>query len=354
VLVALCLLLGGICIGLAVHRDGTTTAATTPGTVSGGAVGAPVVVPSGTIPADEQDPAAAVAQALGPAVVQLDNGQGLGSGVIYDASGLILTNSHVVEDSTTLNVQFENGTSVKGQVLGHDPEADIAVVKVDAPNLTVARLSDGKVTVGQTAIAIGSPFGLPQTVTQGIISAVDRSVDGEQNSQGGATITINMIQTDAPINPGNSGGALADRTGAVIGINTSIFSESGDNNGIGFAIPIQTAKTVADKIVKGEPLDHAYLGVSTTTVDNGGVGAQIADVRPGSPADSAGLQVGDVVTQIDGDAVKNPPDLSARVVAHTPGDRVALVVQRGGATLTITVTLGTRASSSTTTPPTTR
>ena len=350
----ICLVLAAFSIGLLVNRDQTPTVApASPSTASTTPLVAPLVQ-QGTIPADPNDPAAAVAQALGPAVVQLDNGEGLGSGVIYDGSGLILTNADVVQNSQTLNVQFQNGSTAQGTVLGHDPQADIAVVRVSTPNLVVARLSDGKVNVGQTAIAIGSPFGLPQTITQGIISAVDRPVDGEQNEEGGATVTINMLQTDAPINPGNSGGALANRQGEVVGINTSIFSQSGDNNGIGFAIPIQTAKTVADKIVTGQSLDHGFLGISSQPVDSGDAGAEIADVQAGSPAADAGLQVGDVVKSIDGQAVKSPSDLSARVVAHSPGDRVTLQITRDGKDITITVPLGTRTSSGSSSTPSTR
>jgi len=270
--------------------------------------------------------------ALRPAVVQLENDQGLGSGVIYDASGLILTNAHVVEDADTMSVSFDDGRTAEGKVLGRDAEADIAVVQVDLPGLIAARLDDGKVVVGQMAIAIGSPFGLSESVTAGIVSAVDRPVDG-------SALTINMIQTDAPINPGNSGGALANRSGAVIGINTAIFSQSGDNSGIGFAIPIQTAKAIADKIVAGESLAHGYLGVTSTLPDDGSGGAEITSVSSGSPAKAAGLQPGDIITKLDGEAVRSPQDVSARIVVKSPGDTVTMVIKRDGAEQTVTATL---------------
>jgi S1-C subfamily serine protease len=330
VLVGICLLLAGLSAGLLVNRTAgtrTVTGAVTP------------AVPAGSLP---EDPAAAVAKVLGSTVVQLETPEGLGSGVVYDPNGLILTNAHVVGTARDLDVHFDDGRTTNGQVLGSDPEADVAVVKVTEANIVPARLDDDKVVVGQMAIAIGSPFGLDQSVTAGIVSAVDRPVPGNND------ITINMIQTDAPINPGNSGGALANRLGEVIGINTSIYSQSGENSGIGFAIPIQTAKTVADKIVNGEPLDHGWLGVSSSPPDDGNAGAQVSDVSVSSPAEQAGLQVGDVVVGVDDGPVKSPQDLSARVLGHSPGDKVKLKVRRGGREQTVEATLGKRPSTATT------
>jgi putative serine protease PepD len=343
---AFCVLFGGIAIGALASRP-STVATTNNGPVTS-AVNPSGSASGGTVPGDSIEPASAVAIALKPAVVQLQTDEGLGSGVVYDASGLILTNAHVVGTAKTLEVQFDNGRTASGSVLGSDPEADIAVVKIDAQDITAARLEDGKVVVGQMAIAIGSPFGLSESVTAGIVSAVDRPVDGN------ADVTINMIQTDAPINPGNSGGALANRYGAVIGINTSIFSQTGDNSGIGFAIPIQTAKAVADKIVAGLPLDHGYLGVSSVAPDDGSSGAQIAAVTAGSPAEQSGIHEGDIVESVDGNPVRTPQELSARIVAKSPGETVALVIRRDGQSLTISATLGARPPSSTRRTTTTR
>jgi len=327
VLAAMCLVLAGLSVGLLVNRSSTrTVGSVTP------------ALTAGTLP---EDPAAAVAKALGGAVVQIENAEGLGSGVVYDPSGLILTNAHVVGSARELEVHFGDGATAPGRVLGSDPEADVAVVKIEEPDVLAARLGDDKVVVGQMAIAIGSPFGLDQSVTAGIISAVDRPVPGNND------ITINMIQTDAPINPGNSGGALANRAGEVIGINTSIYSQNGENSGIGFAIPIQTAKTVADKIVNGEPLDHGWLGVSSSSPDDGSAGAQISEVNAGSPAEKAGLEAGDVVVAVDDGTVKSPQDLSARVVGRSPGDKVKLKVRRGGGEQVVEATLGTRPSATT-------
>jgi S1-C subfamily serine protease len=319
---------------------------TTLTTVAGGAKGAGNGAGNGAnqpstplVEGNQDEPAAAVAEALGPSVVQIETGQGLGSGVVYDKRGLILTNAHVVQGATKLTVRLQDGSTLDGQVLGADTQADVAVVRVQADEpLPVARLAQDKPKVGQMAIAIGSPFGLQESVTAGIISAVSRPVGGESGG-----ITIEMIQTDAPINPGNSGGALANRKGEVTGINSSIYSQSGENNGIGFAIPISTAKAIADKIVNGEPLDHAYLGVATRPPTDGQSGAVVANVTAGSPAAKAGLQSGDLVIAVDGDAVKDPQDLSARIVSHSPGDSVSLDVRhRDGSTTTVTVQLGTR------------
>jgi len=191
--------------------------------------------------------------------------------------------------------------------------------------------------VGQTAVAVGSPFGLDQTVTAGIVSALDRP-------EPTLTAAIGMIQTDAPINPGNSGGPLADKEGRVIGINDQIESASGANSGVGFAIPIDIAKAVADKIVAGDPVEFAYLGVSTDSSQQTGLrdGATVVDVDPGSAADKAGIVQGDKITAVDSTPVRTPVELGARIRAHAPGDQVAITIKHSdGNEETITVTLGT-------------
>ena len=221
------------------------------------------------VPLDVDEPATFVADALGPAVVQIETDFGLGSGVIYD-DGLILTNNHVVEGAQIVRVKLADGQVLSGEIVGTDPTTDIAVIAAGAgTGLPSAQLATGeKATVGQIAIAIGSPFDLQQSVTAGIVSAVDRPIP---NLEG----VVAMIQTDAPINPGNSGGALADRQGRVIGINTSIQTDgtSQANVGVGFAIPIDTALRIADLLVAGEPIQRGFLGVR-------GVSPKAA--RPGS------------------------------------------------------------------------
>jgi S1-C subfamily serine protease len=292
---------------------------------------------SGTVPIDGSEPVAAAAAAVAPAVVQIETRFGLGSGVIYDRDGHILTAAHVVEGAgRAVDVRLADGTVVDGEVLGADTVTDVAVVKIDGSStLPVATLAlDEPVRVGQLAVAVGSPFGLDQTVTSGIISAVDRSV----RTNDGA---LSMLQTDAPINPGNSGGALADRSGRVIGINDAIATESGSNAGVGFAIPIDVAAAVAERIVAGEPITQAFLGIESVATTDGG-GALIGQVVSGSPADAAGLERGDRIVSFDGAAVRDPVDLVAKVRSHRPGDVVSITYERDGAEHTTEATLADR------------
>ena len=312
----------------------------TPTVVAAASTTVPAVAvadPTPLVEGDADEPVAAVAEALGPSVVKIQTTDGLGSGVVYDESGLILTNAHVVSGASNVQVLFSDGTTSEGTVLGADEANDIAVVQVQATDdLTVARLATEEARVGQLAVAVGSPFGLEQTVTSGVVSAVDRPVQGATND------VVGMLQTDAPINPGNSGGALANRQGEVIGINSMIFSESGENNGIGFAIPIDRAKEIADALVDGGSVSRGFLGVSSTAPSDGEAGAQIAQVEPGSAAAQAGLEVGDVIVSVDGSAIKAQGDLAVTVGTHEPGDQVSIEVVRGGSTMTIEVTLGSK------------
>jgi S1-C subfamily serine protease len=290
------------------------------------------------ISGDVAEPAAAVAQAVGPAVVLIQTSVGEGSGIVYDASGLIVTNAHVVENFTTVDVTLADGEIYENAaVVGADTIRDIAVVRI-APreDLTVATFgSTDDVHVGEIAIAIGSPFGLEQTVTAGIVSAVGRVLS--------ATNPVEMIQTDAPINPGNSGGALADAKGRVIGMNTAIRTADGVGGsvGVGFAIPSDTLTDIASRIVNGESLAVAYLGVRGSAPTGSISGVVILDVRPDSPAEKAGVHEGDEVRAIDGDPVANMSSLSARIQLHRPGDTVELTIERDGQEQTLQVTLGT-------------
>lgn len=287
-----------------------------------------------------EEPAALVAATLGPAVVQIETDVGLGSGVIFD-DGLILTNNHVVEGSRQLRVRLSTGETIDGDILGTHEQTDVAVVSVGpGRNLPIAPLATGeKIQVGQTAIAIGSPFQLQQSVTAGIVSAVNRPIVNRD----GTSVTA-MIQTDAPINPGNSGGALADREGRVIGINTSIFSDSltPSNSGIGFAIPIDTAVRLADLIVAGEPIVPGFLGVEGQPPPPGEVGVEIAVVTAGSAAEAAGLQVGDRVLSLDGAPVTAITELAGLVLARQAGDTVVLDVVRDGEQIEVEAVLGAR------------
>ena len=289
-----------------------------------------------TLPAGEE-PVAAVARSLTPSVVQIENQGGLGAGFVYDTEGHILTAAHVVEGYDEVTVVLADGTRTTGTVVGYDTGTDVGVVQIDASGLVPAPLAVGiPLEVGQTAIALGSPFGLDQTVTAGVISAVDRSVE----SPGGRVRSV--VQTDAAINPGNSGGPLADREGRVIGINDFIVSPSGGNDGVGFAIPITIAKGVADQLVAGETIGTGYLGVVGTDPETGAPGALITEVEPGSPAATGGLLVDDLVVSIDGRPIRSMDDLAADVQATQPGTQVSLGVQRGGQALTLTIVVGSR------------
>jgi putative serine protease PepD len=312
----------------------------------------PSSLPSGTTPAvsgNGDEPVAEVAAAVSPAVVQIQTQGGLGSGTIYDAQGYILTNNHVVGDAETVQVILADGTGYEGTVLGNDPSSDVAVVQIQADiDLPVARLASEDVRVGQTAVALGSPFGLDQTVTAGIVSAVDRPVDNDQG------VAVNMIQTDAPINPGNSGGALANRAGEIIGMPTAIFSQSGENNGIGFAVPIDVAKRIADQITSNGSVSHAALGIqlqqsatsgsssSQPQVQSGEPGAVVGDVTSGGAAAEAGIEAGDRITSVNGDEVRTGSELQGLIGTYSPGEQVTVTFVRDGSTRSVEVTLGSR------------
>ncbi len=296
VIVATALVAAGYLVGQA-ERNGQNT--------SSGALAATSTSSAGpttpTVPAAGGQPVVAVASALSPAVVQIQTPDGLGSGIVYDASGLIVTNAHVVGTATSVQITRSNGQTLSGNVVGADPSSDVAVVRVapGSARLTAAKLAHSEPAVGSVAVAIGSPFGLSGTVTSGVVSAVDRPLENE------AAVAVNMIQTDAAINPGNSGGALADINGEVIGVNAEILSQSGDNNGIGFAIPIRTAMAVAAKITAGDSLARPVVGVQVRNDPSGAAGAYVVTVNPDSPAAKAGLRTGDLIVAIDGTSVRH-------------------------------------------------
>lgn len=281
-----------------------------------------------------EEPVADAAEVILPSVVFIQTQAGVGSGVVYDSEGLIMTAAHVVQDQDTVTVRFTDGEQVSGTVLGTAPDTDIAVVQVDRDDLAAATFATEKPRVGQMAIAVGSPWGLESTVTAGIISAVDQT----NCSPGGCS---SMVQTDAAINPGNSGGALVDRNGQVVGINVSIFSGSGANDGVGFAVPSDIALEYADAIVSGEPLETAFLGVRGQNVDTEGqAGALITSVSPDSGAEAAGIEVDDVIVAFDGVPVLGIADLQAQVRAHQPDDTVEVLVLRDGEEIAIEAILG--------------
>lgn len=272
---------------------------------------------------------AAAAARVSPSVVQLETDGSLGSGVIYDSEGLILTAAHVVEGVSEVRVRLADGRLLEGEVLGAHVLTDIAVISIPVADLPVALLGYGTgAKVGETAIALGSPFGLNQTVTAGIISATGRTING-----------VPMVQTDAAINPGNSGGPLINTAGKVIGINDVIFTEGGGNDGIGFAVAIDVAIVVADQIVAGEDVRLASLGVGTIPDTSGAGGAIVREILTGSAADKAELRVGDRIVAIDGAPIFDPSQLFAAVVSHRPGAAAEVEIVRDGRLITIDVTL---------------
>jgi putative serine protease PepD len=267
--------------------------------------------------------------------------QAEGSGFVYDKRGNIITNQHVVDGATSITVKFWNGKTYKAHLVGSDSSTDLAVVRVDAPSSLLHPLTLGdssNVQVGDGVIAIGSPFGLQETVTSGIVSALHRTMDAPNNY----TIS-DSIQTDAPINHGNSGGPLIDSAGRVIGVNAQIQSDSGGNDGVGFAIPANTVRSVVSQIVAGKTVAHAYLGVSIRP-SSSPQGAALANVVSGTPAAKAGLKVGDVIVRLGDTTISSPDDLSRIIDDKKPGDSLSVTYVRGGKQHTVTLTLGTRPS----------
>ena len=384
-IVAAGLIGGGVVAGsnaLLAERSSTATSSTTQA--------GPVIVNN------REDVNAITAAALkaSPSVVTIKatsgSDGGTGSGIILDAEGHVLTNTHVVTldgkaANATMEVRTSDGKVYSAKIVGTDPLSDLAVIKIDNPSgLVPATLGDsGKLNVGDTAVAIGSPLGLTGTVTDGIVSTLNRTIsvassaapkDGADNSQGGdqgfqfappgggqtqstadqGSISINVIQTDAAINPGNSGGALVNTKGEIIGVNVAIASAGGDsssgsssgNIGVGFSIPINNAKRVAQEIISNGKATHGQFGVSVKAKAAGSsssgfsVGAEVATVESGSAADKAGIKVGDVVTKFQNLTISDPNQLTAAVREQPAGATVKVTVLRGGQQKDLDVTLG--------------
>lgn len=328
---------GGFAAGqYSVDQPGAGRVEATPGPGSGqdaAAAGGPAV-PSSLDGDGAFEPVAEVARAVGPSVVQVETDLGQGSGVVY-AEGRILTNHHVLADASQVQVRMADGRVFPVEVMGSDPRNDVAVLATDSADLPVAIIgSSAELEVGQLTVAIGSPFQLQQTVTAGIVSSLNRPVPNNAGSLSA------MIQTDAPINPGNSGGALANRAGEVVGINASIRTDglSSTNVGIGFAIPIDTAIGVAQRIEQKQSIEPGVLGVTGGGVDDG-VGVPITEVVSGSAAAVAGVEVGDRILTIDDAPVTDIGELVGLVQSHFAGDVVELQVLRGTSSLTLEATL---------------
>ena len=296
-------------------------------------------------------------------------GEATGSGFVIDKSGDILTNAHVVEGAVKVTVQFSDSKTVDAKIIGRDTSTDLALLKVATDGLTLRPLQLGSakdVHVGDPAIAIGNPFGLSRTLTTGVISAKQRQIQAPNGFR-----IDNVLQTDAPINPGNSGGPLLDATGRVIGINSQIETggSGGGNVGIGFAVPIDTARRVLPQLKESGHVDRAWLGVSSLTIDRSlraldlpvDHGALVQSVQRGSPADKAKIKGGDIeaqlsngtpvqiggdiITKVDGKDVATSDDLATAVENHKPGDQVTLEVLSGKSKRDVKVTLGKRPAS---------
>ena len=287
--------------------------------------------------------AASIYRAAAPSVVAITAaGTGSGTGFVVDAAGLIATNAHVVDGASSITATLADGRKRTAELVGKDDSTDVALLRISASGLKPLRFADsGQVTVGDPVYAIGNPFGLDRTLTTGVVSALNRDI----TAPNGFAIS-GALQTDAALNPGNSGGPLLDAAGRVIGINSQIESSSGDgsssggNTGIGFAVPATVVQRVVATLSEGGTVRHGYLGVSSGDATGGG--AEIGSVTAGGPADDAGLRAGDVVVQVGATAVKDSATLGTAIDRLAPGTHTTLRIRRGGATTSVSVTIGSR------------
>lgn len=323
-----------------------------------------------------QEPVAAAAAVALPSVVNIDvtgtspdsslpSGHpsvpsgGTGSGVAYKKSPsggtYIITNDHVVADSSKIVVTPASGEQITARLVGTDPETDIAVIEVPI-TLPLLKMGDSETLApGQTVVAIGSPFGLQHSVSSGVVSAIHRSLpSGTADSSGGTYPLVDVIQTDAAINPGNSGGALVDRQGRLVGINSAIYTDTGNSAGVGFAVPSKTATRIADELIAGGQVTHAFLGIEGSTVTSeeasaAGLtkaeGAIVSAPIPNTGAARAGLKKGDVITAVNGTVVRTMDDLILAVRRLQVGDKATLSVWRNRATISIVMTVGDKPAS---------
>jgi putative serine protease PepD len=268
------------------------------------------------------------------------SGTATGTGFVIDTGGNIVTASHVVDGASSITVTFQDGSTHDATLVSKDDATDVALVKIDASGMTLHPLklgSSSSLGVGDQVAAIGDPFGYKRSISTGIVSGLDRTVDAPN----GFTVA-HAIQTDAALNPGNSGGPLLNASGEVVGIVDQIATNSGtdQSSGVGFAVPIDLVKSELPKLQSGATITHAYLGVATSGSTTSTPGATLAQVTAGGPAANAGLRTGDVVTKIGGASIQNANDLVAAIAGHQPGDKVAITVKRGSNTVHVTATLG--------------
>jgi S1-C subfamily serine protease len=357
-------LLVGLVAGLVGALVGGGIVAATTGTdpiADGGSNSAPSI----SVDGEASSNVPAVAEAVTPSVVRIDvpggvpgaGGPGggqpaLGSGVIYRSDGYVITNNHVIGDAEEVTVRLASGDVLDAEVVGTDPLNDLAVVRVDRDGLPAinVRGEDDNLLVGETVIAIGSPFGLDASVTTGIISGLNRDLQ-VPDDEGLVNSIPAVIQTDAAINPGNSGGALVDGEGRLVGINTAILSRTGGNQGVGFAVPGEQAVTSAEQIIDQGFVRHPLLGISGIDVSpevaeefglDASQGAVVDAVQEGTGAEEAGVRPGDIITAVDGETLATMAELVAEVRSRAPGDEVELTLVRDGEELELSVTLSER------------
>jgi len=336
----------------------------------------PPVLPTQVDPAEQDSTLEALYQQVLPGVVSIRAGSSLGSGFVFDSEGHVITNQHVVEGSSEVEVDFASGFKAHGTVIGSDADADVAVIQVDAPAEEIHPLAIGDSStlgVGEQVVAIGNPFGLNGTMTLGIVSGLGRTQAASISPEGGSFSTADIIQTDAAINPGNSGGPLFNLDGEVVGINQSIRTETFNdvtgnavNSGVGFSISINLVKRIVPILIRDGKYEYPYLGISSRSdlglaeIEalglNSYTGAYVMDVTPGGPADQAGIRAGDtptsnpnlnaggdIIVAFDGQPVHSFDQLlSYLTLTKSPGDTAVLTVLRDGQPMDITVTLGTR------------
>lgn len=297
-----------------------------------------------------------IVKEIEPAVVTIRTEVGLGSGVVYHSDGTIVTDAHVVENEQhqpfkTVKVQFADGKQVSAKVIGVDDITDVAVIKADRSDLTAPKFATGEPTVGQMTVVIGSPLGLVETVTAGIVSGLHRDIPPSSESPQGI---FNLIQTDAPISPGNSGGAVANGDAEIIGLAEAYLPPSSGAVAIGFVTPASTVTDVADQLLKNGTVKHAFLGVRLSDISpqisqrfNLGTdsGALVIDVVKDGPAEKAGIESGDIITTFDGDKIGAVEDLLVALREHNPGQKVQISIMRGQNQKTLTLTLADRPGS---------
>jgi putative serine protease PepD len=295
-----------------------------------------------------------IAKAAIPSVVEVDatetasqspfpgsaqgGGTAQGTGFMYDTKGDIVTNDHVISGSSSVSVKLSDGSTYKATVVGSDPSTDLAVLHIDAPTsklVPLALADSSNVSIGDGVVAIGNPFGLDGSVTSGIVSALNREIVAPDE-----TPIEGAIQTDAAINHGNSGGPLLNLQGQVIGVTSQIQSDSGGNDGVGFAVPSSTVSSIVSQLISTGKAQHALLGVSVKTAAAGGV--TVSAVSSGSAAASAGLKAGDVITTVNGTKVATAEKLRAIIAGDKPGDKITLTITRNGSSQTLTATLGSK------------